>query len=154
MPKPPDPDLFAAAGLMLEEHARKTARISRPKRPRKPKPPTPAERAAAVRLEGGRRSRAPASLGQRSRVGTPRDLSPAPVLSFPLVRNATVLAEVIKRLPHCDPDELDVVCDREARKFEKRLISRGLQKQSARRCAKDLLHEAYMERVRELFERT
>lgn len=149
MPKPPDPDLFDAAGLELEEGLLKSEETSGPKRPRKPKPPTPAERAAAVRLEGGRRSRAPSSLGQRSRIGTPRDLSPAPVLAFPLTHNASMLAEVIERLPHGYDEELETTCDREARNLEKRLIRRGISKQSARSCARDVLNQAYTNRVRD-----
>lgn len=148
MPEPEPLDLFAAASLMLEDCVKPDA-ISQPKRPRKPKPPTPAERAAAVRLEGGRRSRALASLRQRSRIGTPRDLSMAPVLAFPLARNAAVLEETISRLPHGYDEELETTCDREARNFEKRLIRRGVSKQSARVCARDVLHEAYTKRVRD-----
>ncbi|MGU3449633.1 hypothetical protein [Methylobacterium sp. 391_Methyba4] len=145
----PDLPLFKAAGLVLEEDALKIAGISQPKRPRKPKPPTPAERAAAVRLEGGRRPRAPASLGQRSGIGTPRDLSPAPVLAFPLARNAAVLAEVIERLPHGYAPDLDRKRDFEVRRLQKGLMQRGLSKQSAWRCARELVHIAYIKRVRD-----
>ena len=53
MPDIDPPDLFAAAGIELEEDAPKSGGISRPKRPRKPRPPTPAAwKAAAAR--GGR----------------------------------------------------------------------------------------------------
>ncbi|MCJ2016945.1 hypothetical protein MKK84_05815, partial [Methylobacterium sp. E-065] len=75
MPDPdlPDlPDLFAAAGLVLDAEPAP----AKPKRASRPGKPTPAQLAAAVRLEGGRRLRAPQSIGQRSRVGQPRDLSP------------------------------------------------------------------------------
>ncbi len=96
MYEPTLPDLFAAAGLVLEEADRKSAGSPRPKRPQKPNKPTPAQRAAADRLMGGRRLRTPQSHGQRTRVGQPRDLSPVPVLAFPLARNARVVAEVIE----------------------------------------------------------
>jgi len=149
MPEPEPPDLFAAAGLVLEEGLPKSGDTSQPKRPRKPKPPTPAERAAAVRLEGGRRSRPPASLGQRSRIGTPRDFRPAPVLAFPLVRNATVLEETISRLPHGYAPDLDKKRDLEVRRLQKGLMQRGLTKQSAWRCARELVHVAYIKRVKD-----
>ena len=149
MPKPPDPDLFDAAGLELEEGVPKIGETPQPRRPRKPKPPKPAERAAAARLEGGRRSRAPSSLGQRSRVGLPRDLSPAPVLAFPLTKNAAVLAEVIERLPHGYAPDLDKKRDLEVRRLQKGLMQRGLTKQSAWRCARELVHVAYIKRVRD-----
>ncbi len=149
MPKPPNPDLFAAAGLELEEDAPRNGGISHPKRPRKPKPPTPTERAAAARLEGGRRSRAPSSLSQRARVGMPRDLSPAPVLAFPLARNAAVLAETIARLPHGYAPDLDRKRDQEVINLEKRLLRRGLPGNVAWRCARELVHVAYIERVQQ-----
>lgn len=145
----PDLPLFRAAGLEPEGDPSSLEWISQPKRPRKPKPPSPVERAAAVRLEGGRRSRAPARLGQRSRIGAPRELSPAPVLAFPLARNATVLAEVIERLPHGYASDLDRKRDLEVRRLQKGLIQRGLTKQLAWRCARELVHLAYIKRVRD-----
>jgi hypothetical protein len=152
MPDPDTPDLFAAEGIVLEDNPDLDSGLAskpsaRPKRQRKPRPPTPAERAAADRLEGGRRSRGPASPGQRARVGAPRSLQLAPVLAFPLARNASALAEMIRRLPQDAPDNLDAACDQEVRKLENRLVRKGISKQSARRCAMDLLHEAYMKSV-------
>ncbi|WP_409566450.1 DUF6074 family protein [Methylobacterium sp. E-065] len=70
------------------------------------------------------------------------------MLAFPLVRNAGVVAEVIRRLPHGYDEQIDATCDREARNLEKRLMRRGVSKKSARACAIDVLHEAYTERVR------
>lgn len=145
MPDHEAPNLFDAAGIELNAEPLP----SKLKRSRKAKPPTPAERAAAARLEGGRRSRAPASLGQRSRIGTPRDLSPARVLAFPLTRNANMLAEVIERLPHGYAPDLDKKRDLEVRRLQKGLIQRGLTKQLAWRCARELVHVAYIKRVRD-----
>lgn len=142
MPKPPDPDLFNAAGLVLEEGVSKFGDTPQPKRPRKPKPPTPAERAAAARLEGGRRSRAPSSLGQRSRVGQARDLSPAPVLAFPLARNAKVLSETVQSLPHFYDDAFEKKWSKVGRSVERRLIKRGLKPVDALSCAHELLDAA------------
>jgi hypothetical protein len=139
------PDLFAAGGIPLD--AEPTP--AKPKRASRPRKPTPAEHAASVRLEGGRRSRAPSSLGQRSRIGTPRDLSPAPVLAFPLARNADVLAETIARLPHGYAPDLDKKRDLEVRRLQNGLMKRGLTKQSAWRCARELVHVAYIKRVRD-----
>jgi hypothetical protein len=142
----PDPlDLFSTAGISLVTEPTRTP----PKRQRKPKAPTPAQMAAADRLAGGRRLRGPGSPGGRTRVGQPRDLSPAPVLAFPLARNPGVVAEVIKRLPHGYASDLDAICRREAHKLEKRLKKKGMSQKSARQCAKELLHEAYAIRVRD-----
>ncbi|MCJ2067941.1 DUF6074 family protein [Methylobacterium sp. J-030] len=143
MPDTNPPDLFAAAGITLDTEFVRTA----PKRPRKPKPPTPAERAAAGRLEGARRLRPTQAPGQRARVGPPRDLAPAPVMAFPLARNARVVAELIERLQADKAGNLDAAYDRETRNLEKRLVRRGLHKQSARRCAMDVVHAAYSKTV-------
>ncbi|MFB0490065.1 hypothetical protein ABIE45_002651 [Methylobacterium sp. OAE515] len=142
MPEPDPPNLFDAAGLVLEEHRLKSEPISRRKRPRKPKPPTPAERAAAARLEGGRRSRAPSSLGQRSRVSTPRDLSSAPVLAFPLSRNASVLSATVESLPHFYDDAFEKKWVKIGRNVERRLIRRGITPADALNCAHELLDAA------------
>lgn len=142
MPKPPDPDLFAAAGVVLEEGLSKSGETSRPKRPRKTKPPTPAERAAAVRLEGGRRSRALASLGQRSRVGAPRDLSPHKVLPFPLSRNVEVLSATVERLPYFYDDTFEKKLVKFGRNVERRLVKRGLLPADALNSAHELLDAA------------
>lgn len=139
------PDLFAAAGITLDADASLPA----PKRASRPRKPTPAQRAADVRREGARRHRAPQAPGQRTRVGQPRDLSPAPVLAFPLHRNVNVLAEVIERLPHGYAHDLDKRRDQEVRNLEKRLLRHGLRGQVAWRCARELVHVAYMERVRQ-----
>lgn len=136
------PDLFAAAGLELEEAQLKFQPSSRPKRPRKPKPPTPAERAATVRLEGGRRSRAPSSLGQRSRVGQARDISPAPVLAFPLARNAKVLSDTVRSLPHFYDDTFEKRWAKIGRNIERRLVKRGISSADALNCAHELLDAA------------
>lgn len=95
MPEPTDPDLFDAAGLVLEEHRLKSKPISQPKRPRKPKPPTPAEHAAVVRLEGARRSRSPESPAQRA--PTPVAGSTAQVHAFPPYRNTRLVAALLER---------------------------------------------------------
>lgn len=142
MPKPPDPDLFAAAGLELGEGLPKFGESSHPKRRRKCKPPTPAERAAAARLDGGRRSRVPASLGQRSRIGMPRDLTPAPVLAFPLARNAKVLFETVQSLPHFYDDTFEKKWSKVGRNVERHLIKRGLSPADALNCAHELLDAA------------
>lgn len=63
---PDSDDLFTFAGIIVDEHRAK------PPKPRKPKPLSLAERAAAGRLGGARRSR-PALRG---RVGAPRQLEP------------------------------------------------------------------------------
>lgn len=138
-------DLFTAAGITLEAETAET----KPKRANRPKKPTPVQLAAADRLKGGRRLRAPQSPGQRTRVGQPRDLSPTPVLAFPLARNARVVAEVIERLPHGYAPDLDKRRDQEVKVLEKRLLRQGLTGQIAWRCARELVHVAYMERVRQ-----
>ena len=142
MPEPVPPDLFAAAGLVLEEGLPKSGDTSQPKRPRKPKLPSPAERAAAVRLEGGRRLRAPQSLGQRSRVGQARDISPAPVLAFPLARNAKVLSDTVRSLPHFYDDTFEKRWAKVGRNVERRLVKRGLSPADALNCAHELLDAA------------
>lgn len=145
MPDPDPPDLFAAAGIVLDGEPAPTP----PKRQKRARKPTPAQLAAAVRLGGGRRLRAPQSPGHRTRVGEPRDLAPASVLAFPLHRNPVLVAEVIERLPHGYAPDLDIICRREAYKLEKRLQRKGMSQKSARQCAKELLHEAYAIRVRD-----
>lgn len=142
---PDPPDLFSTAGIPLEAEPVPTP----PKRRRRPKAPTPAQLAATVRLGGGRRLRGPHCPRERTRVGEPRDLAPAPVLAFPLSRNAGVVAEVIGRLPHGYAADLDAICRREAHNLEKRLQKKGMSQKSARQCAKELLHEAYAIRVRD-----
>lgn len=143
------PDLFTAAGIVLDaEPVRPT-----PKRTRKTRTLTAAERAADVRREGARRLRAPQSPERHTRVGLPRKFASALVLAFPLTRNAGVLAEVIQRLPSGDGEKLDDAYAQEALRLEKQLVRQGLPKNFARRCARDLLHEAYMKRVRETNER-
>ena len=145
MPETDPPDLFAAAGVVFDAEPALPA----PKRASRPRKPTPAQRAADVRREGARRHRAPQAPGQRTRVGQSRDLSPAPVLAFPLARNAGVVAEVIERLPHGYARDLDKRRDQEVKFLEKRLLKQGVTGQNAWRCARELVHVAYMERVRQ-----
>ena len=147
MPNPVPPDLFTAAGLVLEDNpdldtGLKSKLSARPKRPRKPKPPTPAERAATVRLEGGRRPRPPQAPGQRTRVGQPRVLGPTPVLAFPLARNMNVLSETVESLPHFYDDAFERKWAKVGRNVERRLISRGLSPADALNCAHELLDAA------------
>lgn len=139
------PDLFAAAGITLDAQTT----LPTPKRASRPRKPTRAQLAAADRLMGGRRLRVPQAPGQRTRVGQPRDMSPAPVLAFPLTRNARVVAEVIERLPHGYARDLDKKSAQETRRLQKRLVQRGISKQSAWLCARELVHVAYIERVRD-----
>ena len=139
MPDPDPPDLFTAAGIGLEAEPAP----AKPRRVRKPRPLSPAERAAAVRLEGGRRSRGPANPGQRARVGQPRRLKPALVIAFPLCRNVKAVEEVIARLPQVHGEALDAFYDREAKRIEKRLLRKGVSKQSAWSCAADVVLKAY-----------
>ncbi len=143
MPDPEAPDLFTAAGLELNAEPVP----AKPKRLRRPKPPTPAERAAAVRLEGGRRSRGPGSLENRVRVSEARNLRPAPVVAFPLCRNVKAVADVIARLPQDHGEALDSFYDQEAKRIEKRLLRKGVSKQSARSCAADVVLKAYTNSV-------
>jgi hypothetical protein len=145
MADPDPPDLFAAAGIILDGEPARTP----PKRQKRARKLTPAEKAAAVRLEAGRRLWGPQSPGMRTRVGEPRDLAPAQVLAFPLHRNPVLVAKVIERLPHGYAPDLDAICRREAYKLEKRLKKKGMSQKSARKCAKELLHEAYAIRVRD-----
>ena len=145
MTEPIPPDLFTTAGIPLDgSHV-----PSPPKRQRRPKKPSAAELAADVRREGARRLRPPQAPGQRMRIGQPRDLSPAPVLAFPLHRNVKLLSEGIERLPHGYALDLDKRRDQEVKVLEKRLLQRGLTGQIAWRCARELVHVAYMERVRQ-----
>ena len=135
---PDPPDLFTSAGIPLEAEPARTP----PKRRRRSKAPSPAEKAAAVRLEGGRRLRGPGSPGMRARVGAPRDLSPAPVLAFPLSRNASVLAATVDRLPHFYDDAFEKKWVKVGRNVEHRLIRRGLSPVDALNCAHELLDAA------------
>lgn len=131
-------DLFDAAGTPLPPVP--------PKKPPKARKPTPAERAASGRLEGARRSRTP----QRHRVGPARDLkATAPVLPFPFSKNRKVLAAITARLPNGNADNLEDVFEYERSKYARRLIARGLPKKTARHCANELLHQAYMIRAEE-----
>lgn len=141
--EPDLPDLFAAAGIELDAEPTK----SKPQR--KPRPPTPAERAAADRLQGGRRFRGPGSLVQRARVGEARNLNPAPVVAFPLCRNVKAIAEVIARLPHGYAPDLNRRRDQEVRRLQKSLVERGVPNKAAWLCARELVHVAYIQRVRD-----
>lgn len=143
MLEPDPPDLFAVVGIVLD------AELKPPTRTRKPRPPSPAERAAAVRLEGGRRSRGQASPGQRTRVGQPRRLEPAPIIAFPLSRNVKAIAEVIARLPHGYASDLNRRRDQEVRRLQKGLVERGVPNKAAWLCARELVHVAYIQRVRD-----
>lgn len=135
---PDPPDLFSTAGIPLEAEPTQTP----PKRQRKARKPTPAELAAADRLMGGRRLRAPQAPGRRTRVGQPRDLSPAPVLAFPLSRNAGVLSATVERLPHFYDDAFEKKWSKVGRNVEDRLVRRGLAPEEALNCAHELLDAA------------
>lgn len=131
-------DLFDAAGLPLPPIPTKP--------PRKARRPSPAERAAAGRLGGARRSRPTV----RDRIGMGRDLTEtANVLPFPLSRNAKVLAAMTARLPDGHADNLEDVFEYERQKYARRLVARGLPKKTARQCANELFHQAYMIRAKE-----
>lgn len=145
MPETETPDLFAAAGIELDAEPVP----AKPKRARKPKPPSPAERAAADRLQGGRRSRGPGSLDQRMRVGEARNLNPAPVVAFPLAKNVKAVADVIARLPHGYAPDLNRRRDQEVRRLQKDLVERGVPNKAAWLCARELVHVAYIQRVRD-----
>lgn len=138
MPEPDPPDLFAAAGLVLDAEPLRTP----PKRQRKPTKSTPAELAAADRLKGVRRLRAPQAPGQRTRVGEPRDLATAPVLAFPLSRNASVLSATVDRLPHFYDDAFERKWVKVGRNVENRLVRRGIRPDEALNCAHELLDAA------------
>jgi len=138
MSEPVSPDLFTAAGITLDAD---TA-LPPPKRPRRASKPTPAQLAAADRLMGGRRLRASHSIGQRNRVGQPRDLSPTPVLAFPLARNAEVLSATVESLPHFHDDAFEKKWAKVGRNVERRLIRRGLSPADALNCAHELLDAA------------
>jgi hypothetical protein len=136
-----DLPLFDAAGVELEPPVAKR----KPTR-KAPRTPTPAQIAALGRPEGARRSRSP----QRRRIGMGRDLGHvATVLPFPYSRNAKVLAAITARLPDGNADNLEDVFEYERSKYARRLIARGLLKKTARQCANELLHQAYMIRARE-----
>ncbi|KQT96078.1 hypothetical protein ASG60_20820 [Methylobacterium sp. Leaf469] len=132
-------DLFDAAGLSLPP-------IPAKKRKGAPRKPTPAERAATGRRDAARRPRSP----QRHRIGPGRDLSHvAEVLPFPLSKNAKVLAAMTARLPDGHADNLEDVFTYERSKYARRLVARGLPKKTARLCANELFHQAYMIRATE-----
>ena len=145
MPDPDAPDLFASAGIVLDAEPAP----AKPRRVRKPRPPTPAERAAAVRHEGGRRSKGPGGLGQRMRVGEARNLNPAPVVAFPLAKNVKAVADVIARLPHGYAPDLNRRRDQEVRRLQKDLVERGVPNKAAWLCARELVHVAYIQCVRD-----
>ncbi|GLS46263.1 hypothetical protein GCM10007884_42550 [Methylobacterium brachythecii] len=134
----PPADLFSRAGISLPRSVPMPT-----KRAHSPMHALAAARAASGRLVGARRSRP----SPRNRVGTARYIGAAEVLAFPLTRNVRIVSQMSERIPPGYSAELSTMCDREARKLEKRLIYIGINKQSARRCAMDLLHEVYMKRV-------
>ncbi|MDP4003274.1 hypothetical protein [Methylobacterium sp. NEAU K] len=70
IPKADPPNLFTAAGIPVDAEAVQPKR----KRASRPRKPTPAENAEADRVMGGRGLRGPLSPGQRSRVGTGREI--------------------------------------------------------------------------------
>jgi len=142
------PDLFAAAGVELED----VPAPVKPKRPRKPKPPTPAERATQARAQAVRRERRPDPNGERVRIGSARDLSPRKVFAYPLSRNTGLLDDMVKRLPHGYDDSLDKQRASEAKKLERRLLNKGLPAEVSWQCANELVHVAYMRRVHEAHE--
>jgi hypothetical protein len=140
---PPDPpDLFAAAGLVLEAPPA-------PPKPKRRRKRTSAEIAAAVRLEGARRDRSRSVLMTRERVGPPRDLRRPKVLTYPLSRNAALLQDTLKQLPHLYADEWDKQRARVARNLEQKLFRRGIPKDEAQACAMELLHAAFRIRADE-----
>ena len=128
-------DLFTVAGLVLDAEPALPA----PKRAGRARKPTPAEKAAAGRLEGARRLRGPQALGQRTRVGQPRDLSPTPLLAFPLSRNVEILSGTVESLPHFYDDAFEMKWAKIGRNVERRLIRRGLSPVDALNCAHELL---------------
>lgn len=138
MSEPSLPDLFDHAGIALDAGTAQPA----PKRKRGPRKPTPAQRAADVRLEGARRLRGPQAPGQRTRVGQPRVLSPAPVLAFPLSRNVEILSGTVESLPHFYDDAFEKKWAKIGRNVERRLIRRGLSPVDALNCAHELLDAA------------
>jgi hypothetical protein len=71
------------------------------------------------------------------------------VLAFPLARNANVVAEMIGRLPHGYAADLDKKRNQEVSRLQKDLISRGVSKQAAWLCARELVHVAYIARVKD-----
>lgn len=135
---PIDLPLFSAAGVEVEVRPAQ----AKAKRRSKPRTPTPAERATAARLEGARRSRGPVSLGQRTRIGAPRDLGGPQVFGFPLSRNAAALAETVERLPGFYDDNFEKRWASVGRNFERKLIRHGIPADAAYASAKDLLDAA------------
>ena len=138
MPDHDSPDLFAHAGLVLDAKPAQPA----PKRARSPRKPSPAQLAAAGRLEGARRLRAPHGIGQRVRVGEPRDLSQHKVVPFPLWRNAEILSGTVESLPHFYDDAFEKKWAKVGRNVERRLMRRGLSPADALNCAHELLKAA------------
>ncbi|MGF3026699.1 hypothetical protein ACQVP2_28255 [Methylobacterium aquaticum] len=145
MSPPVPPDLFSAAGLVLE--------VTPPRKPKRKakrqRKPNPAERAAAARALGARRASCPCADGVRVRIGEPRDLHrPREVLAYPLSRNVALLNEVMARLPHGYDDKFENKWVLEGRRQEKRLRRMGLNEEMAYNSAVELMDTIWTIRMR------